>query len=178
MNTTTTTRTHGESREINTSKSVCDWCYSSGQAAWMIKDEASLAGVAYACTVHGTEWYPHLFPESDTTPIEAIVAEIQSRVSLVKFGVPVTLTEWEQDLEEHVKTGRRGLNGKRLPWYPLMGHREGLRRNDPVTLASALFILALEGGTAHGPGEYPTVGRDWSEDEGPCCEGTGCVFCN
>lgn len=37
----------------------------------------------------------------------------------------------------------------RRPWYPLVGHRQGLRSNDLVTLASALWILALEGGTAH-----------------------------
>ena len=38
------------------------------------------------------------------------------------------------------------------PWYPLVGHREGLRMNNPVTLASAIFILSLEGGTAHQSG--------------------------
>lgn len=37
----------------------------------------------------------------------------------------------------------------RRPWYPLVGHRQGLRRNDLTTLASALWLLALEGGTAH-----------------------------
>jgi hypothetical protein len=30
---------------------------------------------------------------------------------------------------------------------PLYGHRYGLRMNDPVTLHSALWILALRGGT-------------------------------
>ncbi len=35
------------------------------------------------------------------------------------------------------------------PSYPLVGHRKGLRMNDLVTLASAIFILSLEGGTAH-----------------------------
>jgi hypothetical protein len=35
------------------------------------------------------------------------------------------------------------------PWYPLVGHRSGLRANDLVSLASAFFVLALEGGTAH-----------------------------
>lgn len=35
------------------------------------------------------------------------------------------------------------------PWYPLVGHRRGLRANDLVTLASAFVILANEGGTAH-----------------------------
>jgi hypothetical protein len=37
----------------------------------------------------------------------------------------------------------------RRPWYPLMGHRAGLRANDLNTLGSALWLLALEGGTAH-----------------------------
>lgn len=37
----------------------------------------------------------------------------------------------------------------RLPYYPLVGHRAGLRRNDLGTLASALWILANAGGTAH-----------------------------
>lgn len=34
----------------------------------------------------------------------------------------------------------------RLPWYPLVGHRSGLRANDLVTLASALWIECLERG--------------------------------
>lgn len=33
------------------------------------------------------------------------------------------------------------------PWYPLAGHREGLRANDLVTLHSAFVIIAMEGGT-------------------------------
>jgi hypothetical protein len=37
----------------------------------------------------------------------------------------------------------------RYPWYPLAGHREGLRANDLVTLHSAFVIMAMEGGTAH-----------------------------
>lgn len=37
----------------------------------------------------------------------------------------------------------------RRPWYPLVGHRDGLRKNDMVTLASAFWILANEGGCAH-----------------------------
>lgn len=37
----------------------------------------------------------------------------------------------------------------RHPYYPLVGHRNGLRANDPVSLASAFWILAIEGGTAH-----------------------------
>jgi hypothetical protein len=46
---------------------------------------------------------------------------------------------------EHAPTGTL----PRRPWYPLVGHRRGLRSNDLVALASALWILALEGGTAH-----------------------------
>jgi hypothetical protein len=37
----------------------------------------------------------------------------------------------------------------RYPSRPLVGLREGLRANDPITLASAFWILANEGGTVH-----------------------------
>jgi hypothetical protein len=37
----------------------------------------------------------------------------------------------------------------RLPWYPIMGHREGLRMNDLITLHSAFVIIGYHGGTAH-----------------------------
>lgn len=37
----------------------------------------------------------------------------------------------------------------RRPWYPLVGHREGLRANDLITLASAFWIISQSGGTAH-----------------------------
>lgn len=47
-----------------------------------------------------------------------------------------------------------------LPLYPLYGHREGLRRNCTVTLASALWLLALAGGTAHLGPTPGTVGPD------------------
>ena len=33
--------------------------------------------------------------------------------------------------------------------YPLVGHRQGLRANDLITLASAFAIIANHGGTAH-----------------------------
>jgi hypothetical protein len=39
----------------------------------------------------------------------------------------------------------------RYPWYPLVGHRQGLRANDLVTLSSAFWLLMNEGGTAHRP---------------------------
>lgn len=37
----------------------------------------------------------------------------------------------------------------RRPWYPLMAHRRPLRDNHLTALQSALWVLALEGGTAH-----------------------------
>lgn len=107
-------------REVQLEKIECEWCWR--PAAWKITDPFS---IDYACTAHGTEWFPELFPESDTAPIECIVRDACSPVGTV------------QDVQR--------------PWYPLVGHREGLRANDLVSLASALFILALEGGTAHGP---------------------------
>ena len=114
-------------REIQLAKIECDWCYGT-PAAWKITDPHSLDGYANACTAHGTEWYPHLFPESDLTPIETIIASIPDRN-------PVGT---DPDMIKR-------------PYYPLMGHREGLRANDLVTLASAFWILALEGGTAIPP---------------------------
>lgn len=42
-----------------------------------------------------------------------------------------------------------GQAATRHPWYPLVGHRDGLRMNDLVSLASAFWILANDGGTAH-----------------------------
>ena len=149
--------TFSETRESNMSLSPCDWCYEPAPAQWKINEPASLDGVAYACTMHGTEWYPHLFPESDVTPIECIVAEITGRVSLDKIGdhdghVPEWIIEKRREDAYHQPTGTR-----QRPWYPLLNHRPGLRANDLVSLASALFVLALEGGTAHVVG---TVNQD------------------
>lgn len=145
-------------RKINLSKRPCDWCWS--PATWDVIDEWAYQGHQYACTVHGTEWFPELFPESETASIEALVAEILTRpqpVSLVKRGATYghgralqAPTEW--DLEK-----RRAQSTLR-PWYPLMAHRDGLRRNDLVTLGSALFVLALEGGTAHKVSSDPDSG--------------------
>ena len=129
-------------RKVNTSKIECSWCYGV-PAQWKITDQ--LGWTDYVCTVHGSEWFPSAFPESDTTKIECIVGEINSRVSLVKIA------DHDGHAPEWILADRR-VNAKGLhkwPWYPIVGHREGLRANDPVTLASALFILALEGGTAH-----------------------------
>jgi hypothetical protein len=142
------------SRRVQPDKVACDWCWL--PATWKINDEHSLAGYANACTAHGTEWFPSLFPGSDRTPIESIIS-----------AIPV-LTEWEADLvagrhpvslikvhdQDMVAASADWHLAKRhaqtsTPWYPLVGHREGLRSNDLITLASAFWILALEGGTAH-----------------------------
>lgn len=168
MNTITETRVPLAPSEIQ-----CDWCC--GMATSKIIDECAHQGFQYACAAHGTEWYPHLFPESDAAPIEEIVEEA---------GVPTVLAEWEleimrpiwegvslvktwlgqeitADLFEHEddKTKRR-LRSVR-PWYPLIGHREGLRMNDLVTLASALFVECLERGAVQSiPGTVdPETGK-------------------
>lgn len=129
---------YGETREINMSKTQCDWCWES--ATWKIIEPCSLDGYAFACTVHGTEWYPHLFPESDVTPVETIIAEIPVGVSLVKSTDTNPLPYQSAMVAGHPNP---------LPWYPLHGHRPGLRANDMITLHSAFVILAMEGGTAH-----------------------------
>ena len=134
-------------RKVNTSKIECSWCYGV-PAQWTITDE--LGWTDYVCTVHGSEWFPSAFPESEIIPVECIVAEITGRVSLVKIG------DHDGHVPEWIMAKRR-LSGTPRPWYPLVGHREGLRANDPVSLASALFVLALEGGTAHLVG---TVNQD------------------
>jgi len=113
-----------DTRSVNVSKIDCDWC--AEPATWKINTEFALNGHQNACTAHGTEWFPKLFPESDTTPIEKIIESAISPVGVV------------QDTPR--------------PWYPLMSHRNGLRANDLVSLASALWILALEGGTARPAG--------------------------
>lgn len=57
----------------------------------------------------------------------------------------------------------------RRPWYPLVGHRKGLYANDLVTLASALWVLALEGGTAHlGHDLYEARCSATTGQQGPC----------
>ena len=125
------------SRTLTVAKIQCAWCCD--QAKWKITDQWS---TEYACTAHGAEWWPELFPVEFTSTcltcktvkiIEgpwnetfAYCADCAARVSPV--GVKATF---------------------KYPWYPLMAHRDGLRRNDPGTLASALFIVSLEGGTAH-----------------------------
>lgn len=133
---------YGETREaMAPSKIQCDWC--SDMATSKINEPCSLDGVAYACTVHGTEWYPHLFPESDVTPIETIIASIPVGVSLDKItddGLIAARADW-------ILAKRHAMTA--VPWYPLVGHREGLRRNDLVTLASAFTVISYHGGTAH-----------------------------
>ncbi len=44
---------------------------------------------------------------------------------------------------------RSSQSQTRQPWYPLEGHREGLRANDLETLASAFLVISYHGGTAH-----------------------------
>lgn len=48
----------------------------------------------------------------------------------------------------HVVRSSQSQTAKQVwPWYPLAGHREGLKANDLVTLHSAFVIIAMEGGT-------------------------------
>lgn len=53
-----------------------------------------------------------------------------------------------------------GVRPNALPLRPLCTHRDGLRRNDLITLASALFIISLHGGTGHRAPIPGTVGPD------------------
>lgn len=46
-------------RAIQLAKITCNWC--SDPAAWAIVDE--LSTTEYACSDHGQEWYPDLFPQ-------------------------------------------------------------------------------------------------------------------
>lgn len=48
-----------------------------------------------------------------------------------------------------VTRSSQSQTAKLVPWYPLVGHRDGLRANDLVTLASAFWIYALETGTLY-----------------------------
>lgn len=131
--------TFGETRiPLPPSEIQCDWCCE--MATSKIIDRYAYQGHQFACVVHGTEWYPHLFPESDTTPIETIIAEIPVGVTLAKSTDTNPLP-----YQSAMVAGHRNP----LPWYPLHGHRPGLRANDLITLHSAFVILAMEGGTAH-----------------------------
>lgn len=68
------------------------------------------------------------------------------------------MTTLKQGQSINLSTGQVTQSPTRLPAYPLMGHREGLRMNDLVTLASAFWIISIEGGTAHSspiPGVRP-----------------------
>ena len=47
-------------RAIQLAKITCSWC--SDPAAWKIIDELSPRG-EYACSEHGAEWFPDLFPQ-------------------------------------------------------------------------------------------------------------------
>jgi len=105
-----------ESREINPAKVACDWCQES--ATWKIVEPCSLDGYNNACTAHGREWYPHLFPQ----------------------GVTLNKTTTGYTMDPLTVRARQGRSI--LPRYPLMSHRDGLRRNDLVTLASAFWITS------------------------------------
>ncbi len=64
---------------------------------------------------------------------------------------PVTL---RQNDSINLTTGQvvRSLHSQpanRAPWYPLVGHREGLRANDLITLDSAFRIMGQLGHLAH-----------------------------
>lgn len=119
----------GFTRSVQFGKIQCGWCVNPG--VWKITDQFGLT--EYACTVHGTEWFPEVFPESDTTDLCKIVWPYgEGRPNPVGVDTP----------------------DNPVPWYPLMSHRQGLRMNDPGSLASAFIILALEGRTAHHSSEW------------------------
>lgn len=111
---------------------VCDWCYADAVGpVSKITDEFGLSSLA--CNMHGTEWFPEIYPESDTTDLVNIVWPYgEGRPNPVGVDTP----------------------DSPVPWYPLMSHRQGLRMNDPGSLASAFIILALEGRTAHHSSEW------------------------
>jgi hypothetical protein len=46
-------------RSVQMGKRPCDWCWQ--PATWKILDDCALNGHQFACTDHGTEWYPELF---------------------------------------------------------------------------------------------------------------------
>lgn len=65
---------------------------------------------------------------------------------------PVTLRQHDEiSLTTGVVRRSQSQSAKRTvyPWYPLAGHREGLRANDMISLHSAFVIIAFHGGTAH-----------------------------
>ena len=84
-------------------------------------------------------------------------------VTLRNLGVDLAKTSdfdlapWEVELIN--QSNRAFAKANALPWYPIMGHREGLRMNDLVTLHSAFVILGYHGGTAH-VSEIPGTTRD------------------
>ncbi len=66
------------------------------------------------------------------TPIEHIPG-----ISLDKIITPLTYTP------------PTSIPPTRIPYYPLVGHRSGLKANDLVTLASAFWIYCNETGTLY-----------------------------
>lgn len=120
-------------RQVSLAKITCSWCYES--ATWEITDEFDWP--EYTCTMHGQEWFPQAF----------------AKVSLVKTA------DHDGHVSETTMVKRRQSKTLR-PWYPLIGHREGLRANDLISLASAFFIDCLEGGRLNPvPGTYDYEGN-------------------
>ncbi len=88
------------------------------------------------------------------------------KINLTKAS-DTPLTDWERETLRNAD--RANVKPGALPWYPLAGHREGLRANDPVTLHSAFLILAHEGGTVHrGADLYETRCNSTKGGNGPC----------
>ena len=52
-------------RFVQFAKVACDWCWE--PATWKIVDHYALNGHQNACTGHGEEWYPELFPNAKVT---------------------------------------------------------------------------------------------------------------
>jgi diacylglycerol kinase family enzyme len=50
-----------DTRHVQLDKIPCSWCHL--PAAWKITDESMITDGEYACTDHGQEWFPALFPQ-------------------------------------------------------------------------------------------------------------------
>lgn len=102
------------------------------------------------------------FMDAEVRDLIAIVATAQepimnSQSTSLHQGDEISLTTG------HVVRSSQSQTAKQVwPWYPLAGHREGLRANDLVTLHSAFVILAFHGGTAHMSETPGTVRLDGS----------------
>lgn len=77
-------------------------------------------------------------------PYAAMLSRVQARKSVtLRDGDSINLTTGQ------VTRASQSQPANRAPWYPLEGHREGLRANDLITLASAFTIIDRLGHTAH-----------------------------